>query len=814
MLDTHTYANTGTGVTLDAGGNVLVTASDDTSIIVVGGALAGGFVGVGLSVGVTSGSKDTQAYLGTGNIVAARATKTTALTDAIRKAPTGNLTAAGFESTPDQRGLVVVASSTEDLFGLIIAGGGGFVGVGGAVNVTLLHVTTKAYIGGGAVVNGDDDGGSLQDVNVSALGSSKTLTIGGGFAGGLVGVGAGVDIGVVQTTTQAYIDTGATVHAKRDVDVYALNRKQVSTYAVAVGAGFVGAAGSISVWSVGSKPTTSYNSGGPDRGGWLAGTEYESGDTVTFNNQRYSSKKDDNIGHNPTDDTWWQADVDSLAREDGSSGSSAGDADGAASGGSGGYQSMLGPISGGGSRTNDRIKDEVGGDSNSGVQKDLKDAGNDQANITQNALDAGPIPDGTAASIRGTVEAGRNVEAIARQAINVDGLAGAAAGGVVAIGAGILIVNIGDHADAGISGSVSAGGHVKVIAALTEEFDGLAFVGGAGLAALGAQVVVLNDSTSQRAHLDNGSSIDGASSVEVTATANRDIDAFALGVSIGLVAAGAGVAYVDVSGATTAETGSTAIGQNEAVGSLLIQATPTGDVEARALGVTAGIIAGSGTIAIADYTPSASAKIGAGAQIDVTGTVTVTAAAVSTLTADTLGVNVGAFAVGISVSIATLEPSVTASVGANAVVEAGDAINISARSNHNGVDPIADKGAFAEADAPGGGLISAQGAVAHATIDPAVSSSVADGARLSSDAAVAVTAYGYAKARADASGTSLGGIAVGATFTKADSTGSVTATLDGDVKGASDGFGATTVKVLAISVDSAVARSIGTAGCV
>src|SRR6201999_4373667 len=57
VLNTHTYADTGSDVTISAGNNVLVSSRDDTGLIVVAGGVAGGFVGVGVGVGVTSITK-------------------------------------------------------------------------------------------------------------------------------------------------------------------------------------------------------------------------------------------------------------------------------------------------------------------------------------------------------------------------------------------------------------------------------------------------------------------------------------------------------------------------------------------------------------------------------------------------------------------------------------------------------------------------------------------------------------------------------------------------------------------------------------
>src|SRR5262249_45101082 len=138
--------------------------------------------------------------------------------------------------------------------------------------------------------------GSSQAVNVSAVDHFKSITVAGGAAGGFVGVAGGVDVGIADSSVQAFLQGLSQVSAKGDVEVNAISNKEVQTYALSVGGGFVGVAGSVSVWSVGTQPTTTYNdgAGGPDKGAWISGTKYNKGDVVTdpFDNKRYAAKSD------------------------------------------------------------------------------------------------------------------------------------------------------------------------------------------------------------------------------------------------------------------------------------------------------------------------------------------------------------------------------------------------------------------------------------------------------------------------------------------------------------------------------------------
>ena len=226
ILDTHTFASTGSSVKLHAGGNVLVSATEPTKLILVVASIAGGFVGVGAAVGVLSGTKDTRATIGASNTVFAGAC-CSAITNTIHD---GQVFDNGtLARSPASVAFAVQATSSEDIFGITVSAAGGFVGVAVGVGVTLMDATTMATIGDG--IDLDTNGG----VNVSAVDYAKTLTIGGGAAGGFVGVGGGVDIGVLNVTVAAQIGTG-TVDASTNVDVNALSRKNVRTIGLSLGA--------------------------------------------------------------------------------------------------------------------------------------------------------------------------------------------------------------------------------------------------------------------------------------------------------------------------------------------------------------------------------------------------------------------------------------------------------------------------------------------------------------------------------------------------------------------------------------------------
>ncbi|MGN6127418.1 MAG: beta strand repeat-containing protein, partial [Humibacter sp.] len=647
VLTTHTYADTGLAVTIAAGNNVLIAAHDDTTVIAVGGGVAGGFVGVGIGVTVTSITKDTRAFIGAGSIVDAKATQPTTQLSGVYD---GTFHGVGFGTAPFN-GLAVQAGSSENIFGLAVAVGAGAVGVAGGIDVTLLHATTAAFIDSDILnrtkVNTGAGAGSMQSVNVSAADATKALTIGGGAAGGFVGVAGGIDIGIADTTTQAYIGGYATVYAARDLMLNALAAKSISSYALSVGVGAVGIAASVSVWTVGTDPTTSYNSGanGVDRGTWSSAATYNKGDVVTASDGNRYGALVDHPTLNPVNDTshtQWEGAADALAP---SSGATAQSQSGATANGSGagGYQSILdGAISGSTDKTNQRIAPTLTGASNS-----VHDAA-PSSDLVNNEFSNPQLPGGTASQIGigAVIVIGGALRMRADEQNSYFGVAGTVAGGIAAVGGSVVIANLTSNADAGVStgASITAGGDVSVRADTTENSKGIAFAGQGGLISVGAQVVVITSHAVQNAHIDTGAVIPTAGgTVDVEAHATRTVNPLAIGIAVGAAAVGAAVADAEVDGDTTATIGVVTIGGAAPAGGVKELAQSSITVPTEAYSVQGGIgvgITGAGAVAHISGTTAADFY----GHATLSGGMSVAASAVNTASGITLGVATGVIA--------------------------------------------------------------------------------------------------------------------------------------------------------------------------
>ena len=150
-------------------------------------------------------------------------------------------------------------------------------------------------------------------------------------------------------------------------------------------------------------------------------------------------------------------------------------------------------------------------------------------------------------------------------------MVGGLAAGAVGIGGSVEIANIDGNTQAYIdqNSTVSAGGTVIVDAELVSDTsNGTAFAGTAGIVGVGAQVVDIQDCSTESATLNSGVTIpQAAAGVRSRPTSNRSLTAQALGGDFGGVAAGVGVAIANATGGPSAGIGSGAqIGQTGTVG--------------------------------------------------------------------------------------------------------------------------------------------------------------------------------------------------------------------------------------------------------
>ena len=197
-------------------------------------------------------------------------------------------------------------------------------------------------------------------------------------------------------------------------------------------------------------------------------------------------------------------------------------------------------------------------------------------------------------------------------------------GGVAAIGAGILVLNVKSNVQATVGAGAALfagsdpGDTIEVEATATESSSGLALGGGIGLVAINGQVVVLNTDATQKAEVLDGAKLGRAGGgIVVTANATRTTWTLSVSGAVAGVAAGASISLLDVGGDTIASVGNVAIATDAAdpaqgaVSGAAITAIATVSPEAKAYGIQAGVGAGiSGVVALSTLAGTTRAAYG------------------------------------------------------------------------------------------------------------------------------------------------------------------------------------------------------------
>ncbi len=715
-LNDQTLAYIGASAQVNAGGNVLVAARDDTGSSMVDGTIALGFaaVGIGGSLGLNLINKDTEAYVGAGATVNALAQNTTSMT--VFQSGVGSN---GSFSTTSANGVAVQAESSEGVFTTAASGAGGFFGaLAGAVTVNIIGATTKAYIGSGALVNQNSAGASAsQSVNVAAADNASLRGIDGALAGTsfdfLAGsVAGGVDVGIIRNQTSAYIDTGASVHANDNVDVYSLSYKSGDSLAASAAAGGIGIAGAVSVYSIDAGVSSSALAS-------LSG--HNSGNSSTTGGYADS-----------------QANASSITSQ------------------LSGYTQM------GSDQSSGLVKQAIG-TSQSALERAAP------TNQTSSSLDASVAPQGTSAYVGGlaVVTAGGAIDVEANELDSVEVIAGAGTLGLVTIGGSVALVNVGSLTQAFIANGAAlyAVGNLTVYAGYNLVPLGgniaSAYGGGAGLvAALGAQVAIVNDASVQSAHIGEtaefgtaptssatGVQILGASQVTVGSGGTRSLNASAIGGDFAFgLAVGAAVAQANETGASLAYLGDyTQVGQGfDPVTSVTISNSVTTQSVAQSTAVAGGILAGTANVADAENTPTIQASIGSNSSVLVGQGVTLSAGSQSQASADMEGVDVGGITVGVSVGNATVSPIVTAFINSGShIVSTGGGITVSATE-------LTTNGALATGSSSGfSTAFGGDGANISSTAEAQVSSDVGDDVTLATPGIITISAAGTNIAQTD-----------------------------------------------------------------
>ncbi len=655
--------------------------------------------------------------------------------------------------TKDVKGLSIRAESSEDFSTITGAGAGGFAGVAGAVAVSTIDSSTSAYIGSGAKVNQNNAGANAeQDVNVSAVNTLSGFAVSGSIAGGAVGLSGGLGFHTVQNDVSAHLGDQARVKAARDVELTALSNKEAETYAVSAAGGAVGLAGGVTVLTIGEMPDDASVQDLAAQGG----------------NEDYT---------NPSEYANEQA----------------------------GYDFMGAALS-----------DTYGMDS---IKSETSQA--------TSAVTVAPTaaPAGTSAFIgkSATVEAGRDILITAHERIDADMISGSAATGLASLGGGVGIAKVRSQVRAyidddipGHTSSINATGDIDISASLDEKTLNQAFAGGlsAFVGVSGAVTYTDNDYLVD-AHIGRNVAVNQADTVSVSARSSTDDKSESLeGTISGGLPIGVSYAEVDSDGSTSAYVDDgVRIGTSDeaTVNSLEISASASGKADADSKHLAGGIIAGGYNEADSSVNPTVIAAAGSDARITLEGNLDITSRADVSSTAYTWGDNFGAVAVGAGVVEASARPVVKAYIegGDDSAVSAGENISIRAFGNHD-LDGVEQARLIkAENDAVGGSLFfSHVSPSATATSDWTVEAYIGADADVEAEGDVEILAKSHSgEVVSDVNGKSYSLAGLGNNISSTTVTNTVSAHVDEDVF-----LSAKSIDVNAQGKSNAYATTYGGAG--
>jgi filamentous hemagglutinin family protein len=799
VIVSQTAASIGDGAQINqsgavgAGNDVRVRAADNSLVVMASGTIAGaGAAAVSGSANTAVIAKQTQATIGDADVKA--------------------------------RDVDLQAKAVEDIYIVTVnASVAGAAGVGAAAGVGVIANQTLAGIQAGATID------ASRDIRVAAEQASALdiYTVSG--AGGIAGVSGAFSVGVIDNTTRAYVEggtsaaTAVTLDAGGETAVSATSTEEITTGTVSAAGGGVGVAGAVGVKVVTSETTaeigdyTKVNQ--TRRGGALQDVQVAAADTVrlaggggsgAFGAYGAGATAEINVVRNTTtasigNHAIVRADndigVDATSTKDVQSAAVA--AAGGASAGIAGAVSLAfvgasiqsdsdakSGIGNGATATaadSTMKKNSVGselGDSEH-VQGTKSELGTRSAalGVSGELNDASTTPrDKTRAFVGSHAQlvAGGKVDVTATDRTRLDQRAVGAAGGAVGIGAavGVGITHSTTEAFVDQSSTIDADGDVTVAAnAGNVDANGSrveSWAGAGGVVGLSASVAVLKDTSTTRSYLGSNVDVIDAARLSVAATTDRKATTATYGASAGIAAIGASVAVASFKGATTATLGT---GVQVDADAVEVSATDDSVASAHSRAGSAGIVAGSGSVATAEVTSTVTAEVGNSADIDATGDVDVIATGRASTKADAIGVNVGAGAVGASVATATSGAKVHAKVGENVDIT-GASFDLIAKRAVKGGAPTAQAHALGAA---GGLLLGANGSVATANSAGETVATVGTGSTITTSGTTAVKAENTSLQSASAFGVTSGLLALGANFSYATSDALTQASLGNDV---------------------------------
>ncbi|MEM6981229.1 MAG: hypothetical protein AAF539_16345, partial [Planctomycetota bacterium] len=335
------------------------------------------------------------------------------------------------------------------------------------------------------------------------------------------------------------------------------------------------------------------------------------------------------------------------------------------------------------------------------------------------------------------LDAGSDLTITAVTDLDLESLVGQGRGGLVSVGGSVNYITTGLSANVNIGTAIlNAGrdeptGKLLVQAYNRATASAEAFAGSIGAVTLGAQVAILNDSSSESIVIAESAQLMSAESLRIVAGRDQQLEALAAGGQLGGVVAGAAVGRTKVTGDTVVN-----IGENSLLSASSIQVGTDTNIttEAVSKSVAAGGVVAAASDAQSIIEPTIRTSIGSGVMFNATDAVIQTLARVNGKS-DALGTGVGTVSTGPSVSESIVEPSMATLIGSATTFNVSGQVEIDtilARFNDDTRTVVSDATASA-----GGGLAISAG-TSDAILSGTVTTVLADGVQFNSTDSVTI----------------------------------------------------------------------------
>jgi RTX calcium-binding nonapeptide repeat (4 copies) len=675
-------------------GDIAVIASAKEDMLLVGVGIAGGTVGFGAGVSVLVVNNTTNADIG---------------------------------GTVDAYGNVQVRSSDDtDITIVDGAGGFGLGGIGASVGVISMTKHTNAFVADGAIVHaranagdtsalagtlaGDNsatgfDGGIAQGLVVEATSHEHVFHLNVALGGGFIGAAGGVTVSVLSSETHAYIGDadinlpdGGSANARQDVVVNAANDARVTTFAGGIAGGAGAISGAVDVGVLHNNTNAEI----------MTGARVVAKDSVRVN--ALGIKDIDSISASGSGGvvalagsiSVWSVGQ-KLAKNYTGDGGAPDNALDSGSTSADGYAAGQGQAGG------DNIAKAIkGGDADPNGDPNDKNVG--ITNGTTDPKAAKTSQDRTSGiayqSLSGTGGFSSKTPNSASLQGSFDAEAGASPGTNATIGGGAEVT--------ATSGNIIVNAVENLHMTMTQ--GGVAV----GLAGIGAGVGVLNVASNVSATA--GGTLSAGGAINVHANLYENIDDLSFAGTLGLIALGGAVVVVNDTSTTTASIADNAIIHKATT--IDVQAAAEQHLSGLTVGVNVGAIgAGASFTKIDVHNDSATdvlarvgkdVSIGQGAN-DSVDALKVNATSSTAARSTAFGLSGGIVGVGVNFSFVTIKPDVVATIDTGALIKVGKDIQVEAHAH-----PEGDTNTIGIAV---GGLAFAS-SKAHTTVEPTVTASI------------------------------------------------------------------------------------------